>query len=431
MAWKLWSRPVAVAIGIVAMTVRIVVTPTALLGAAPSSVPSGATECPASAEARNLPTAAEIDNLTRSPHVASFVERTGDTPESVALLVVLQEGIGRLRADLAGGHPESFGGLWVDHVGISLTVSIAVLSGEGGDVVREAACRTFEQPGLLRFVPAEVSYRDLEADLRRVSAWREESGLRESAPFDIFVDERAGTVVLETADDVAVLADARQEVGHPDALVVRRVEQIAAPASCTRTDCQPNLVGGLALSSCSTGFAARAGSAYGVLTAAHCGNYQSHDGLSVGSVVREQEAGPVDAQFHAASSYWVELPQVLDYQLVQVHGVQRITDDFKGAVTCKAGKVTGVTCGPLKDLDFSPSYVSNSFGFRRGDFAYSQGDSGGAVYTVSRGTGTGNGTAWAAGLLSGGAGSSGDTVYGHIGFVQNALGVQVLTPSSK
>lgn len=207
---------------------------------------------------------------------------------------------------------------------------------------------------------------------------------------DAYVDERRGELVLRESDESFV------EVPIADLAVPSRHEPMTSrPAAY--------LYGGLALSSCTSGF-----SVYdnlnsqdlGVTTAGHCTNSISRNGTSLPHA-DEAYFGVYDVQWHRDSTFdvrnWAQDNTAggsTPYYRV-ITGKRDANSTVTGQSVCKYGKTTGFDCGEITSMTYRPGYVPNgqpTFGLISGAEDMSTGgDSGGPIYAGSYAVGTTSG----------------------------------------
>lgn len=276
--------------------------------------------------------------------------------------------------------------------------------------------------------------------------------------YDLEIDVQRNSVVVTLPSVTPELVDYfRQTYG--DVIVEQGPLLEPQPdVGCTSRDaCFPFLRSGLRSvaesgTSCSLAFGVLYQSGWGeqvdgILSAAHCGNPdadlgddRSIGGVVYGQVVAEQQAGQLDAELHSvdngyASFFPMIYRNATDYAAI-VGKVGTYDGLLIGSTVCKSGYKTGESCGPVLSKTASPSSLPGSYDFIRADFCSDHGDSGAGVYSsfqrqkpnkkkpVTRYE--------ALGIHKGGSKdtpcSSPDhsAVFGHIEFVQSALGVKVL-----
>jgi hypothetical protein len=109
-----------------------------------------------------------------------------------------------------------------------------------------------------------------------------------------------------------------------------------------------DIYGGLALSTCTSGFSVRHNSSgsLGIVTAAHCPNSQSYLGSSL-PFQSEAWGGWYDQQWHTAPGF------VVRNWMYDGSGTRSITSrtlwgyQYVGEFVCKYGKTTGYGCGTI------------------------------------------------------------------------------------
>ena len=202
--------------------------------------------------------------------------------------------------------------------------------------------------------------------------------------------------------------------------------------------------GGRAMSTCTSGFAARqrGTGTYGIITAGHCSSSQRMHGVSL-PWVTGYKGTTADAQFHRVpngSGHQLKSQFVYNQSSPPKTRVVRAAESWSGMLgdfVCHTGKNTGSTCGTVINIYFRPTNsdacLDSEFGasvrcaarFVRvygDDLKGCKGDSGGPWY---RG-------ATAYGILKGGTDASNCTATGKtlwfsaIGYVEEFLDVDVL-----
>lgn len=257
---------------------------------------------------------------------------------------------------------------------------------------------------LVEVRPAQVTSAQLQAD--QATAIRTVRAVRVPADFEIDVKQNRVTVYVtdRTRLDTALQAANLQ---LPDSVTVVTVAELSKPTA--------DIYGGLALSTCTSGF-----SVYGVggtryiTTAGHCGNAQSYNGTNL-PYVNENLGGSNDFQWHsipagntAKNLVWDGTNNRFIYS-TKAWGNQAINE-----LVCKYGKTTKYGCGYITAKNIAPGYVPNATAtFIRvhnnsGVDLANGGDSGGPWFY--------NNTAY--GIMSGEIGA--DAVYMAINYISNS-----------
>ena len=140
-------------------------------------------------------------------------------------------------------------------------------------------------------------------------------------------------------------------------------------------------------SGCPSGFTVQNGSGVkGFITAAHCGNILSWNGVNLPFVAQISGANS-DSQWHTTASY-TAIPAFF-YQGTSSRWVTASTtwnNIVVGSFACKNGPATGYTCGTIDSKSYSPSWLAghaNAVFVRVGNCdvnMVSEGDSGGPVF---------------------------------------------------
>jgi len=373
--------------------------------------------------------------------------------------------------------PGSFGGLWLEKGKVFIA-----FTGRANRKVGKLG-RGFPKRKRLRAVRVDdslIALRQLQAQmitdraLNPVALTEPRSGRPIPLSYALEIDVMRNAVVALVHRPVTqeIAAAFAQRYG-PGVLV-----EFAPPTEplgllvCTgRDNCPPNLRAGLMVEDpsayCTAAFnvAYRSGNktVEGLLSAAHCGNpdadvhsERSHAGYPYGEVVAEQQRGRVDAELHSVTGFiasapwsalapWIWISKASSQ--TPVSGVGTYAGLPVGASVCKSGVVTGVTCGEVLSKTFSAdkaTYVPNQMEFIKTSVCAKKGDSGSPLYTTfypfrglelksARKSGIRRVIRKAQGILSGGdtdipcSDPKFSTTFGHIEFVEDALGVNVIT----
>ncbi len=374
--------------------------------------------------------------------------------------VATTKGVQKLEPTALRRWPASFGGIWLSHG--KLFVAFTGESKKRMRKLRRPLTRT-RRLGKDRFraVTVDDSLASLRVLLARMIADRDAPPPPSIVGFprpeyDLEIDViRNSVVVTAPAVTPELVNGLRSKYGD---VIVEQGPLIVPQAvvGCpSRDNCYPFLRSGLMShaesgSSCSLAFnVLYKPGVTGMLSAAHCGNPdanvgddQTIGGEVYGQVVAEQQSGKLDAELHSVGNNgFISLfPMIYrsstDYAAI-VGKVGTYDGLLIGSTVCKSGYKTGETCGKVLSKTASPSkYVPGANDFIRTDLCSDHGDSGAGVYSsfqrklpnkskpVTRYE--------ALGIHSGAtddpcASSEHSSVFGHIEFVQQALGVKVLS----
>ncbi|MEU6967290.1 S1 family peptidase [Kitasatospora aureofaciens] len=235
-----------------------------------------------------------------------------------------------------------------------------------------------------------------------------------------YVDVRANTVVVQSADDART--GALLEQAGVDRALVRVERATAAPRPLA------DLHGGDAYyidnaARCSIGFPVTQNGRPGFVSAGHCGqpgsNATASDGSSIGTFQGSAFPGN-DWSWVAADPGWTAQPQVNDYAggAVTVGGS---TEQSVGGSVCRSGSTTGWHCGTVEEQNATVNYQEGSvYGVTRTDVCAEPGDSGGSFISGNQ----------AQGVTSGGSGdcsSGGETYFQPVNPILSAYGLTLAT----
>lgn len=248
----------------------------------------------------------------------------------------LQESIDALNARLTEEQAATFAGLSIEHTPDFHVV--ARFTRNGAETIRP-----YLSPALaavVRVEPARFTLyqleRRLEASYHRVRG----AGI----PAAGAVDVRANRAEVHVLPGRA--AAARAVLGAGGTVVVE-VDHLPRE--------EINMYGGLAISTCTTGFTVRnSAGTRGVSTAGHCGNSQSLSGYSL-TFRTEAYSGSYDIQWHTASGHTFPNTIKVGSSTRSITGTRSRAYQTVGSQVCKQGKTTGYTCGTISTTSYCAS----------------------------------------------------------------------------
>jgi hypothetical protein len=210
----------------------------------------------------------------------------------------------------------------------------------------------------------------------------------------------------------------RGEVQLPDDVTVITINEMG--------ELEADIYGGLALSSCTSGFSVQNSEGLrGITTAAHCPNSLSYNGSSL-TFQSEILSGSYDIQWMRAPGFTVtnKIQSSSSGATRNITSTKHRNDQVIGGYVCKYGKTSGYTCGYISDKNICPSSVPNCGAtFIRVDNTAgyndlsSSGDSGGPWFLVNTAYGTHVGSP---------GDDPNDAIYMAVNYV-GGLGVSVMT----
>ena len=188
------------------------------------------------------------------------------------------------------------------------------------------------------------------------------SAVRDDTLFDLTINFRSAEITFSAEDDVTVrqLRERRDEVEERQrpqdehiAVSVLRVSRLAESSAY--------LMGGRALSSCTSGFPIRTNGPSGpnhqaVTTAGHCPD-QSFGGCSL-PTFWSTASGNYDRKAMGSGS--CNTMPALFYTGIDQRTPSGTTGMFYGYMYCKYGMTTGHACGEVVETTYDPGYLSGS-----------------------------------------------------------------------
>ncbi|MBD0693525.1 S1 family peptidase [Streptomyces sp. CBMA123] len=331
----------------------------------------------------------------------------GLAPQAAADRIAREGRAAAVRSSLSRALGDRWAGAWVDGPQAELVVA----------TTDAAAARTITADGgRATVVRHSLTSLDRAKDaLDRAAA----SAAPDATPV-WYVDVRANTVVVRSADDARTAAFLDRS--GVDRALVRVERATAAPRPLA------DLHGGDAYyidnaARCSIGFPVTQNGQPGFVSAGHCGqpgsNATSSDGSSIGTFQGSTFPGN-DWSWVAAGSDWTAQPQVNDYQggAVTVAGSN---EQSVGGSVCRSGSTTGWHCGTVEEQNATVNYQEGSvYGVTRTNVCAEPGDSGGSFISGDQ----------AQGVTSGGSGdctSGGETYFQPVNPILSTYGLTLAT----
>ena len=321
----------------------------------------------------------------------------------------LQSEIGRLDATLTDQEP-GFAGLWIEHKPqFKVVVRFQDKSAEAR--LRTRVFGTALANLVIETRPAAASLAQLES--RRAAALQRVKRHGIAVDSDINIQENRVEIQTDKPQQLRA-AIAAERANLPERVEIIAVPALAKPSVLRGGDGDPGY--------CTGGFTVRHNYSgqVGISTAAHCGNYQTFQGLAL-PFAGEAFYDSADVQWHTACPYTEvtnEFNSGLGYRATV--GIRGRADQTTGTYVCKWGTTTGRTCGYIQSRHAEPSYVPNSDDtFVRvngyGAVLSAPGDSGGPWFLENIAYG-----------INSGAYSDGDAIYMPINYMER-INVSVLT----
>lgn len=316
----------------------------------------------------------------------------------------LQREVGELDAALSQGERDTFAGLWIEHKP-EYKVIVRFTDQSSEERLKSRVAGTSLE-GLVEMRPAALSL--VQLGERRAAARQLIRQLRFAVDTDINVRENRAEIHSDRPQQLrAALAAARARL--PERVEIIPVTGLSEPAV---------LRGGEHGSTCTGGFTVRGtNSENGISTAAHCGNSQSFQGVSLPFRSEDQE-GNQDVQWHSACALTVSNEFNSGIGFRACVGTQHRDQQAIGSYICKYGMTAGRYCGYIQSKNISLWWVTNSAAtFVRGDGVVTlPGDSGGPWFVEDI----------AYGITSGRFTDDDDGIYMAINYI-STIGASVLT----
>jgi hypothetical protein len=247
---------------------------------------------------------------------------------------------GNLDAALSGNEEDTYAGLWIQH---SPQFRIIVQFTRGG---RETI-RPYIENGPLADI---VEIREVKYTLKELKAAQVEA---KSKIRSLGVRTNSGTNVFENRFEVYVVERSRFDVAMqnvrielPPQVKVVTVSELGSP--------ETDIYAGLELSECTSGFSVvNSSGVKGILTAAHCNNTISYNGVNLpfqGSAF----GGSYDVQWHTAPGFEVRNLAFDGTNNRYIFSAKHRDNQALNDYVCKYGRTTHYTCGYIVQKDYDP-----------------------------------------------------------------------------
>lgn len=320
------------------------------------------------------------------PDAEWYAVNYGVSAEEAVVELQLESEAGQLEVDLTVAETASFAGLWIEHdpafrVNVAFTSAAAgerLSSNLAGSALGEVTVAV-RRPFTLRELLAQHG--------GVIDVLRALEGEFDSR---IAIQDAQIEILVASQEDRRVVEDVLDQL--PSSVVVVDIAAVSQPVS--------NIYGGLALSSCTSGFTVKEddGTRKGISTAGHCPDTISYLGTDL-PWQNGQKSGNTDAQWHTAPGFtkknWIQdgLSDSTTPYYREITGRVHRDNQAIGSTVCKYAKATGYGCGTLEDKWMSPSCITNATGtwmkiWKSGVDLAESGDSGGPTFRSKNAYGT-------------------------------------------
>lgn len=257
----------------------------------------------------------------------------------------LQDPAGALNAELTTKEVGTFAGLWIQH---TPQFRIVVQFTRNGTETLRPYVENGPLASVVEVRAAPVSLADLSAAQAETSRIVDALGVPADSSINVPLN-RVEVYVTDLAPLTGVV--------FPPSVTVVKVNQLSKPTT--------DIYAGLPLSNgCTTGFAVRNSSGTrGILTAGHCDNTASYNGVNLPYQPGERYFGSYDVQWHTAPGLNVTNQAAYGSGgtgRVTINNWKNRTEQAIGDYVCHYGRTTGFGCGYIQSTNIKPSWVPNS-----------------------------------------------------------------------
>lgn len=328
-----------------------------------------------------------------------YASRFGVDLDEAIRRLKLQSEIGDLNAELAAKERDTFAGLWIQH---QPEYRVIVRFTRNGGVTIRPYIENGPLADIIEIRTASVTLAELEADRDQAARIARGLGIRDFSAINI-IENRAELYVLDPEQLNIALRKANLQL--PANVEVIKVNELPREVDA--------IFGGLALTTCTSGFSVKNSSGTkGITTAGHCRNSQQYHGVNL-PLVDEVWSDPYDIQWHTAPGFTVR-NLVFDGTYARpIYGVKFRASQSVGEWVCKYGKTTHYGCGQIVLTNFQGVNVAV-------DIPVDNGDSGGPWFWYNTAYGT---TKYACTFGDGSHGA----IYVPVDQIYGILGLTILT----
>lgn len=306
------------------MTARSALRLRRLFSAVPAILVVGALTLPVASARPTAP-------ASHGPDTESYAADYGTTPEQANAELTMIEEFGDAVAKISATEPGTFAGAYVSHDPFELRVFMtdAVAAAAAAAVVEQLAVEG--ATGITVRTPSMQELLSAGTDTLAVAE-------RHDASVDVWIDERAGVVVIEATADTMPLV--RTLVDDP-AIRLVEVEALGKAGA--------SIYGGLSGSGCTTGFSVQQlyASTRGFVTAGHCTNTQTVSGTTQ-AMVTQVTYGPNDSQWNRRSGDSYPNTIFDGSSTRSITSTKSRDSILVGAYVCHYGRTSGYNCGEVQ-----------------------------------------------------------------------------------
>lgn len=289
--------------------------------------------------------------------------------DEAAMRLTLQGIAENINASLLTKEGTTFAGLWIQH---EPDYRVIVRFTNNGDVTIKSYIQNTPLFNLVEVQTADISFKELQLKQLQTTQIMRQSNI----PFRTGINVMENSVdvhVLDTAEVYTFLQDLN--IALPEHTRIIKVNEIGKEVT--------DIYGGLALTTCTSGFSVvdSEGTA-GITTAGHCSNQQYFNGLLL-PFKAGTTGGDYDIQWHRGDHAFEVVGRIED----GLGGRAILAEKFRdsqviGDYVCKYGMATGRECGFIAEV------FVNGTNVRVDDVLVGGGDSGGPWFLLNTAYGT-------------------------------------------
>jgi len=278
----------------------------------------------------------------RALDTQKYADYFGVSFEEADFRLRMQDALGGLTSELAEKERDTFAGLWIQH---TPEYRFVVMFTRDGENTIEPYLKGKPYADIVELREAEVTLAELH-DIRAATLLTIENV---DIPRDHSINVQKNRVELYVLDRTA-FSDALQDA---DVLLPNHVEIIQVDGLSRET---AQIIAGLAVGLCTTGFSTIWHGGLGISTAAHCANDQTYGGNNL-PFMASAEGGNYDVQWHLAPAFWIRnIAWDGTYQRY-INSYTPYDDQDLGEWVCGYGNTTEDGCGEITSKTRNGNYI--------------------------------------------------------------------------
>ena len=290
------------------------------------------------------------DNTPVAQDAKMYAAEYGIDIASAIYRLELQDLAGDLDAKLYEKEAGTFAGLWIQH---TPEFRIIVQFTHDGEKTIQPYIENEPLEDYVDIRTAKVSLAELEVAQTTALLKVRNQGIPIESGINVF-ENRVELFVIERSRLETLIQETKIQISE-------NVEIVTVDTLSANT---VDIYGGLALSSCTSGFSVKhINGVTGIITAAHCPNDLSYNGTNL-TFKGSAEGGSYDVQWHAVPGFTVRNLLFDGLSNRYIYSTKHRDNLVVNEWVCKYGKTTGYGCGNIIDKNYLPTTPDHTWSAR-------------------------------------------------------------------